>query len=357
MRRWVSTNAGLQVYSQSLKTMDSLERTICFIEGGRPDRVPFHPILMRFAAKHAGVRYRDFCLSHTHKCIANIKCAADFHSDWVNTMSDAYAEAEAFGTKLHYPEDDLPMVQKYAISEISDIDRMNVLKPGDHSRMRERSAEIREYSAVTAGKMFICGWVEGPLAEYCDIRDINLAMTDLYEHPEEVHKALDIITESAMAFITAQVREGAHCIGIGDSVCSLISPELYEEFCLDREKALVGHIHALGALAKIHICGNISAILPGVISTGTDIVDIDHRTGPVTEAAALLGDRQVFAGKSDPVSVLQDGDAQRIRESAVAFFREAKGRAILSAGCEVTPGTTAENLACFSGLSSQLLKM
>lgn len=337
--------------------MDSLERTICFIEGGRPDRVPFHPILMRFAAKHAGVRYRDFCLSHTHKCIANIKCAADFHSDWVNTMSDAYAEAEAFGTKLHYPEDDLPMVQKYAISEISDIDRMNVLKPGDHSRMRERSAEIREYSAVTAGKMFICGWVEGPLAEYCDIRDINLAMTDLYEHPEEVHKALDIITESAMAFITAQVREGAHCIGIGDSVCSLISPELYEEFCLDREKALVGHIHVLGALAKIHICGNISAILPGVISTGTDIVDIDHRTGPVTEAAALLGDRQVFAGKSDPVSVLQDGDAQRIRESAVAFFREAKGRAILSAGCEVTPGTTAENLACFSGLSSQLLKM
>jgi uroporphyrinogen decarboxylase len=337
--------------------MDSLERTICFIEGGRPDRIPFHPILMRFAAKHAGVRYRDFCLSHSHKCMANIKCAADFQSDWVNTMSDAYAEAEAFGTKLLYPEDDLPMVQKYVIADISDIDRMTVLKPGDHSRLRERSAEIREYRAITAGKMFICGWVEGPLAEYCDIRDINLAMTDLYEHPEEVHKALDIITESAMAFVTAQVREGAHCIGIGDSVCSLISPELYDEFCLGREKALVDHIHALGALAKIHICGNISAILPGVISTGTDIIDIDHRTGPVTEAVRMLGERQVFAGKSDPVTVLQDGDGQKIRESAVAFFREAQGRAILSAGCEVTPGTTAENLACFASLSSELLKI
>lgn len=340
-----------------MKEMNSLERTICFIEGGRPDRVPFHPILMRFAARYAGVRYRDFCLSHSHKCMANIRCAADFHSDWVNTMSDAYAEAEAFGTKLIYPEDDLPKVQKYAITEIGDISRMTVLKPGDHGRMRERTFEIREYAASTSGNIFICGWVEGPLAEYCDIRDINLAMTDLYEHPEMVHKALDIITESAMGFITAQVREGAHCIGIGDSVCSLISPELYEEFCLYREKALVEHIHKLGALAKIHICGNISAILPAVISTGTDIIDIDHRTGPVTEAVRMLGKRQVFAGKSDPVSVLQEGDERRIRESAFAFFREAEGRAILSAGCEVTPGTTAENLACFGSLSGELLKL
>lgn len=337
--------------------MDSLERTICFIEGGRPDRVPFHPILMRFAAKHAGIRYRDFCLSPAHKCMANIRCAADFQSDWVNTMSDAYAEAEAFGSRLLYPEDDLPIVQKYAIEEISNINRMTVLKPGDHSRLRARSAEISEYRALTAGKIFICGWVEGPLAEYCDIRDINLAMTDLYEYPAEVHRALDIITESAMAFITAQVREGAHCIGIGDSVCSLISPELYEEFCQGREKALVDHIHAQGAIAKIHICGNISAILPGVIATGTDIIDIDHRTGPVTEALELLGARQVFAGKSDPVSVLQDGDEQRIRESAAAFFSEAQGRAIISAGCEVTPGTTVENLACFGGISSELLKL
>ncbi len=337
--------------------MDSLERTICFIEGGRPDRIPFHPILMRFAAKHAGVRYRDFCLSHTHKCMANIKCAADFQSDWVNTMSDAYAEAEAFGTKLSYPVDDLPMVQKYAVEEISDISRMTVLKPGEFGRLMERCAEIREYRALTAGKMFICGWVEGPLAEYCDIRDINLAMTDLYEYPAEVHRALDIITESAMAFITAQVSEGAHCIGIGDSVCSLISPELYDEFCLDREKALVEHIHRLGALAKIHICGNISAILPAVISTGTDIIDIDHRTGSVTKAVELLGERQVFSGKSDPVSVLQDGDEQRIRESAVEFFREAEGRAILSAGCEVTPETTVKNLNCFGRVSSELLKI
>ncbi len=334
--------------------MKPLERTIRFIEGRPVDRIPFHPILMRFAARYAGVAYRDFCLDPEQKCIANIRCAEEFRSDWVNTMSDPWAEAEAFGTRLSYPADDLPRVEQWAIADIADIDRMKVLSPPDHKRMRHRIRELELYGTMAAGRFFVCGWVEGPLAEWCDIRDINLALTDLYDEPERVHRALDIITESAMAFITLQVKAGAHCIGIGDSVCSLVSPAVYREFCLGRERQLVEHIHSLGALAKIHICGDISAILPDVISTGADIVDIDHRTGPVTACLPLLRDGQLFAGKSDPVSVVEEGTRETIRNSASAFFNEARGRAILSAGCEVTPGTAPENLHLLSSMADEL---
>jgi MtaA/CmuA family methyltransferase len=334
--------------------MNSLSRTIDFIEGRTTDRVPFHPIMMRFAAAWARVRYRDFCLNARDKCSANIQCAKDFQSDWVNTMSDAYAEAEAFGTVLSYPENDLPRVEQYAIRDITDTDRLTVRNTSDHGRMKERVAEIGEYRQTTSGRIFICGWVEGPLAEYCDIRDINLALTDLYEYPDKVHRALDVITESATGFITRQVKAGAHCIGIGDSVCSLISPELYREFCFSREKVLVDHIHACGAFAKIHICGNISAILDDVIRTGTDIIDIDHRTGSVAGALTLLSQKQVFSGKSDPVSVVQEGDEEMIRESTRSFYEEAGRRAIVSAGCEITPGTGIENMKSFSAAAREL---
>mgnify|MGYP001206637485 CR=1 FL=1 len=334
--------------------MNSFKRTVDFIEGRPTDRVPFHPILMRFAAKHAGIGYRDFCLSAQHKCQGNIRCAEDFDSDWVNTMSDPYAEAEAFGTILDYPEDSLPIVRKYALCEIEDIDTLSVRKVDEHARLKERVREIEEYRRLTGEKYFVCGWVEGPLAEYCDIRNISLAMTDLYEYPEKVHKALDIITESAIHFITAQVKAGAHCIGVGDSVCSLISPELYMEFAFGREKILIDHIHSLGAYAKVHICGNISAILADVIRTGTDIVDIDHRVTSVENEKRLLTGRQVFSGKSDPVSVIQDGDEASIRENTTSFFNQADGRCIISAGCEITPGTSAQNMKAFSRVAALL---
>ena len=334
--------------------MNSFKRTIDFIEGRQVDHIPFHPILMRFAAQYAGIRYKDFCLSAPHKCAGNIKCAVDFNSDWVNVMSDPYAEAEAFGVKMSYPEDNLPVVQQYAIIDIDDIDRLSVCKVADHARLSERVIEIEEYRRQVKEEYFICGWVEGPLAEYCDIRDINLAMTDLYEYPEKIHRALDIITDNAVQFISAQVKAGAHCIGVGDSVCSLISPELYREFAFTREKILIDHIHSLGAYAKVHICGNISAILADVIKTGADIIDIDHRVESVENEVLILSPHQVFSGKSDPVSIIQDGDESSIRESVISFFNQANHRCIISAGCEITPGTSVGNIRAFSKIAQEI---
>ena len=77
------------------------------------DRPPFHPILMRLAAKYAGVRYKDFCLDYKTKCEANMLCSNDFGYDWVNVMSDPYSEASAYGTKLTYPENNLPQVTEF----------------------------------------------------------------------------------------------------------------------------------------------------------------------------------------------------------------------------------------------------
>src|SRR5512133_1549418 len=118
--------------------MNSLQRTHDFIKGLKVDRPPFHPILMRFAAKYAGVKYKDFCLSYKHKCETNIKCATDFSYDWINVMSDPYSEASAYGTKLNYPENNLPQVTEFLIKEISDIDKLGALTVRDHARLKGR---------------------------------------------------------------------------------------------------------------------------------------------------------------------------------------------------------------------------
>ena len=64
--------------------------------------------------------------------------------------------------------------------------------------------------------------------------------------------------------------------------------------------------------------------------------------------APLLGARQVFSGKSDPVAVIQDGSAETIRQSTKENLAQAAGHCIVSAGCEITPGTSKENLRVFA---------
>lgn len=327
--------------------MNPLQRTQDFIEGRSVDRPPFHPILMRLAAKYADVRYKDFCLDYKVKCDVNILCSKDFGYDWVNVMSDPYSEASAYGTKLTYPENNLPQVTSFLVQTIDDIDKLKVIHVSDHERLKSRVNEIREFSRLVGNTQFICGWVEGPLAAYCDVRDLSAACLDMYENPDKLKLALDIMTESASGYITEQVKAGAHCIGMGDAVCSLISPDLYQEFVFPLEKALVDHAHSLGAMVKLHICGNTTGILPDMIKTGADIVDIDHLVTTMADFIPLFSAKQVPSGNSNPVSVIRDGTRESITESVKECYRTTNHRGIVSAGCEIPPDTSVENMIAY----------
>ncbi len=328
-------------------SVTGLQRTLAFINGEDTDRPPFHPIIMRWAAKYSGVKYRDFCLDPHSKCSAMIRCARDFDIDWVTVMSDPWAEASAFGIEVEYPEDNLPVDTGGHFSDAARAAEIKPFKVMDNLRCKNRIAEIREFRKVLGDELFIVGWVEGPVAEYVDLRRASEAAMDLYIEPENAGKAMDAIIESALPFISLQIEAGAHCIGIGDAFCSQIGPDLYEQFAFNRQKKLVDHIHSLGAIAKLHICGNTEAILPLMIATGADIVDIDHLVPSMAGFLPLLGPKQVFSGKADPVSVIQDGTTDTIETTVRKDIKEASGRCIISAGCEITPGTTAGNMHAF----------
>jgi uroporphyrinogen decarboxylase len=220
--------------------------------------------------------------------------------------------------------------------------------------MVNRVNEVREFSRLAGDTQFICGWVEGPLAAFCDVRDVSAACMDMYENPDKLKLALEIMTETAMGFITAQVNAGAHCIGMGDAVCSLISPDLYHEFVFPLEKALIEHAHSLNAMVKLHICGNTTGILPDMINTGADIVDIDHLVTTMADFIPLFGQKQVPSGNSNPVSVIRDGNKESITESVVECFRITNGRGIVSAGCEIPPATAYDNMIIYRDAAHSL---
>ncbi|MCE5200594.1 MAG: uroporphyrinogen decarboxylase family protein [Armatimonadota bacterium] len=334
--------------------MTSLQRTLDFISGRMTDVPPFHPIIMQFAADYAGTDYCDFCLKPEKKVHAMIECADHFNLDWVTVMSDPYVEADGFGLQVAYPKNSLPHNVGLLINDISDVKNLKVPEFCESQRMQNRVKEIELFNQQVGEKYFIVGWAEGPLAEYADLRGLTDTCLDLYDHETEVNQAFDIIIENAMNLIRAQVDAGARCIGIGDAACSQISPNFYKHYVHNRERELVDYTHSLGAMVKLHICGNTTAILPDMISTGADIIDVDHLVADMFIFTPLLGDHQVLSGNSDPVEVVMRGTGDTIMASVKKCHMETAGRGIVSAGCEIPLGTSVENFKAYSKAARSL---
>lgn len=128
--------------------MNGLQRTLEFLAGRPVDRQPFHPIIMRWAARYAGVKYRNFCLDYRSKAAAMIKCADDFGIDWVTVMSDPWVEAEALGVTVEYPEDNLPIDTGGRLPDIEAAAALRPYKPLEHDRCVNRIHEIREFKRL-----------------------------------------------------------------------------------------------------------------------------------------------------------------------------------------------------------------
>ena len=117
---------------------------------------------------------------------------------------------------------------------------------------------------------------------------------------------------------------------------------------MDYEKKLIHEIHRAGALAKLHICGNINPILEQAAQTGAEILDCDHMVD-MEEAAACFPEEMAVCGNFDPVRVLLQGTPELVKsEVRRCAGLGALHRNLVAPGCEVPPDTPEENMYAFA---------
>jgi uroporphyrinogen-III decarboxylase len=190
----------------------------------------------------------------------------------------------------------------------------------------------------------VIGWIEGPLAESCDLAGVNEVLLKIFMEPDFINRLMDKIMLTAKNFARAQVEAGCDIVGVGDAICSQIDPESYREFVKARHQELFEYIQSLGARVKLHICGNITHLLDDLRDVKPDIVDIDWMVD-MDQAFEKLGTGIIRCGNLDPVSVIQDLNPGRIREKTLHLCQKEENRPfILSGGCEITVNTPVEHL-------------
>jgi len=304
-----------------------------------PKKTAFHPILMHFAARFAGYTYAAFASDYRVLVEANLKCLEEFRMDAVGLISDPYRETSAFGARLSYPAEGVPRCEEILVRSLADI---SLLKNPDVYQAERTLDRIKAGEALrkeVGSQTPVIGWIEGPLAESCDLAGVNEVLLNIFMEPDFVKRLMDLTLITAKDFARAQVEAGCDIIGVGDAICSQIDAEVYRKMVKEKHQELFAYIHSLGARVKLHICGDISHLLEDISELRPDIVDVDWMVD-MDEAFEKLGDNIIRCGNLDPVAVIQDQQVEKIRHHAAALCKKEEGRAfILSGGCEITAQT------------------
>jgi MtaA/CmuA family methyltransferase len=304
----------------------------------------FSPILMQFAAHYIGRTYKDFYLDHEVLVAANLACMNEFDLDTVGLISDPYREASAFGLELSFPEESVPRPHGPLIQTREDI--FNLKDPNVHSAFRThdriKGTELlrREVGKDTP----VIGWIEGPLAEACSLAGVSDMLLKLVSDPDFSHQILQKMMPAAKSFALAQIKAGANIIGVGDAICSQISPEMYAEYIKLLHDEIFSFIQAHDTMVKLHICGNITHLLPHLAELKPDIIDLDWMVD-MDLAYQVLGPGIIRSGNLDPAAVIEIQPPEMLHHTTHCLVKAEQGRPfILSGGCEITPLTPMENL-------------
>lgn len=324
--------------------MNSYERVMNRFAGKLVDRLPNFSLIMMFGAKQLGVSFGEYVSNYHLLADGAFLCYEKFGFDMVCAISDPMREAEGLGAKVVIPEDGVPNSPIKRIQELSDIDTLKVVDPASSWRMNDRLEAVRLMKQRAGNDVPVVGWIEGALAESCDLMNMQEVFMNLLDEPEVMGHLMDICMEQSLWFAREQVRAGADIIGLGDAASSLIGHSLYEEFALPRQQKMIQAIHDMGAKVKLHICGDVNAVLDLLAQTGTDMMDLDYMVD-LNRAAEILPENCSICGNFDPVAVMYQGTPELVKEEVRRCKKlRDKNHNFIAPGCEIPRDTPLENL-------------
>jgi MtaA/CmuA family methyltransferase len=299
---------------------------------------------MQFAAEFIGSHYGAFAADYRVLVEANQRCIEHFGFDQVSAISDPYRETQGFGAEIQFVRDGVPRCLEPPLADDKDFAKLPTPDPHGSERMLDRVKAVEAFNAWCEGTYSILGWVEGPAAEAADLRGATNFLMDLTLEPGYASDLMALCVEVGIAFGRAQFEAGADTMGVGDAIASQVSADMYREHILPHERRLFEGLKEAGGLVRLHICGDITHLLPDIATLPVDIVDLDWQVD-VAHAREVLGREKVLCGNLDPANAVLRGTPESIKAGVRSIYEAVGAPYMVGAGCEIPSGTPNENLA------------
>ncbi|MCZ7636458.1 MAG: uroporphyrinogen decarboxylase family protein [Verrucomicrobia bacterium] len=331
--------------------MTSKQLVAAALRGEPTPRVPTGPLAVHYCARLAGHSLRRYSTDPAALAESVMRYYERFLPDAIWLSADTWVSAEAMGARVGATDDHQPLggLGEPVVRTAADLDRIpppDVSRQGRYPLMLEALARIVD--ALGRDVFIVACFDQYPFALAAALMGVNELMVRLHDDPPFVQALMARAADYALAYGRAQAQLGPDLLSGGDSPAGLIGPATYRALALPAEQKLIAALKAAtGKPLSLHICGDATALLPAMATSGADVLELDHLVDLAT-ACRTVGPEIGIWGNVDPVGILSRGTPQTVRATArsvLASLRAAGHRRfVLSSGCTLAVETPAANL-------------
>lgn len=329
--------------------MSSLDRTMAVIHKRIPDRVPvdlhnFLPAVQFAKLPLSETLQNGEMLAESQLCFWR-----EFGHDVLLVENGTVSEAQALGCQVDYFDDQPAFVATHVLAGGLELVRtLEIPDPYTTPPMCEILKAVSILHREIGDKVYIMGRADqGPVALAAALRGYEQFVLDLTlnEQPELIQEVLDFCTRVHIRYGQALREAGAHGTSMGELGVSMIGPRLYRSVAYPYDCRVVQALGSPDFPYALHICGDATLILPEMISTGAQILELDYKTNMQFAKEQMRG-KTTFLGPVNPELIweAQSPDiVDEISREAIEVLAP-QGGLILGPGCALGLDTPFENI-------------
>lgn len=276
-----------------------------------------------------------------------MKAIADrFDTGVAFSLMDLSVEAEAFGSPVHYSEDDVPTVHAALVHDEDEADALQVPKVGD-GRTGECVKGIEKACELITDRPVLAGII-GPYSLAGRLLDMTEIMILCYEEPEMVETVLEKATEFLIEYAKAFKAAGANGVAMAEPAAGLLSPNLIDEFSSPYVNKIREAVEDENFIVMYHNCGNIVPLLENVKNINAAAYSFGNAID-IEETLKVFPQDKMIIGNIDPAGTIRQGTPEQIRKETLELMERCckYPNFVIASGCDIPPMSPLENIQAF----------
>ncbi|PHS30648.1 MAG: uroporphyrinogen decarboxylase [Methylophaga sp.] len=294
--------------------------------------------------------FMTLCSTPDLACEVTLQPLRRFDLDAAIIFSDILTIPDAMGLGLHFVAGEGPKFNN-PIKSAADIAKLGV--PDMEDNLGYVMDAIRLTRREIDGKVPLIGFSGSPWTLACYMveggssKDFAKVKGMLFDAPEQMHALLNVMADSVIAYLNAQIAAGAQSVMLFDTWGGALSTGNYQEFSLAYMQKIIAGLtrESDGRTVPVTMFTKGGGQwLELMAETGADAIGLDWTT-EISVARQRVGDKVTLQGNMDPCVLYASADrVEQEVASVLASFGQGETGHVFNLGHGIHPTIEPEKM-------------